>query len=479
MHANIDPSQFPTVTEVSAPAFSGPAHRLTHETQNAAPSSASASQIAESPVTAVPKTMSLPKPKAAPAHLLRPEQPFSQYTSWTCHNPSQEYVPDGPTQMMLSQESDWLAHQKVLCKSGPKPWYAPKDYGASTELATHEPPVMLVIPPDVVAEEVNLDTFPTFEQWKDAMWHAPYVASHKVEEMTSYKPISYNIVGFDGPVNQMSDQTPPSDDHVFTPILWISDYVQPPYEDFYLDGCRIPPYGTGLTGYETLPLSYKGPMVEEEYWNRMIALWRSKNDLRREKARMIAQLKGVSLEYGEFGDVPMYRKVPVTHRVRRFQLGKLAIILKELKEAEEATIKADEVADDPSESSPPMSTTPIPVTAPSEVIPETSAVAESETSANLENVRVDEVHEAQIAALPPADGSAASASEHPAMSTPRRNQQKMNQKSPRGAMSALPTVREDSVPPSAPDSFRSLAPEVEETDAVEVEQSEQVIPPDE
>eukprot|EP00971_Amphidinium_carterae_P012502 246025-Amphidinium_carterae.1 len=199
MHADIDPSQFPTVTEVSAPAFSGPAHKLTPETHDAAPSSASASQITENPETAAPKTMSLPKPKAAPAHLLRPEQPFSQYTSWTCQNPTQKYVPDGPTQMMLSQEPDWIAHQTVLCKSGPKPWYAPKDYGASTETAAHEPPVMLVIPPDVVAEVVNLDTFPTFDQWKDAMWHAPFVASHEAEVMTSYKPISYSIVGFDGP----------------------------------------------------------------------------------------------------------------------------------------------------------------------------------------------------------------------------------------------------------------------------------------
>eukprot|EP00971_Amphidinium_carterae_P275663 5469587-Amphidinium_carterae.1 len=44
MHANIDPNQFPTVTEVSAPAFSGPPHKLMSETQDTAPSSASASQ---------------------------------------------------------------------------------------------------------------------------------------------------------------------------------------------------------------------------------------------------------------------------------------------------------------------------------------------------------------------------------------------------------------------------------------------------
>eukprot|EP00971_Amphidinium_carterae_P163949 3250411-Amphidinium_carterae.1 len=123
----------------------------------------------------------------------------------------------------------------------------------------------------------------------------------------------------------MSEQAPPSGSHVYIPIPWIAECVKPPYEDFFLDGCRIPPYRTGLTGYEGLPLSYKGPMVEEEYWNRMIALWRLKNDMRREQAKMVAQLKGIPLEYGEFGTMPFYKKVPITHRVRRFQLGKLAI----------------------------------------------------------------------------------------------------------------------------------------------------------
>eukprot|EP00971_Amphidinium_carterae_P164416 3259827-Amphidinium_carterae.1 len=39
------------------------------------------------------------------SRLLRPEQPFSQYTSWTCHDPLTPYTPDGPTQMMLAPES--------------------------------------------------------------------------------------------------------------------------------------------------------------------------------------------------------------------------------------------------------------------------------------------------------------------------------------------------------------------------------------
>eukprot|EP00971_Amphidinium_carterae_P122045 2416887-Amphidinium_carterae.1 len=189
-----------------------------------------------------------PKPKAAPASLLRPEQPFSQYTSYTCHNPLQEYTPDGPTQMMLAR----------VRMSGPKPWYLPKDYGSSE----YEPlePTLPTIPSDVMAKEVDLSTFPTFDDWKEAMWAAPYVASHQVVVNVSYKPISHPIIGFEQPVNMMSDHTPPSGSHVYIPIPWIADYVKPPYEDFYLDGCRIPPYGTGLTGYEGLPLSYKSPM---------------------------------------------------------------------------------------------------------------------------------------------------------------------------------------------------------------------------
>eukprot|EP00971_Amphidinium_carterae_P152194 3016718-Amphidinium_carterae.1 len=263
------------------------------------------------------------------------------------------------------------------------------------------------------------------------MWAAPFVASHQVEVMSSYKPIPYNIVGFDSPVNMMSEQTPPSGSHVYIPIPWIAECVQPPYEDFYLDGCRIPPYGTGLTGYETLPLSYKGPMVEEEYWNRMIALWRSKNDLRREKARMVAQLKGIPIEYGEFGDMPLYRKVPVTHRARRFQLGKLAIILKELKEEEEAALRNEEPADDADlpASLPPMSVLPIPSTDPSADSLETGTVADGLSPRNQDDVRVDDTNAAQLAANQPADGSAPSASDAIASVVQRRAQQKIGQKS--------------------------------------------------
>eukprot|EP00971_Amphidinium_carterae_P210502 4176703-Amphidinium_carterae.1 len=48
------------------------------------------------------------------------------------------------------------------------------------------------------------------------------------------------------------------------------------------------------------------------------------------------------MEFGEFGEMPMYLKVPVAYRVRRFDLGKLKIILKELQDEEEAAIKDTE-----------------------------------------------------------------------------------------------------------------------------------------
>eukprot|EP00971_Amphidinium_carterae_P179075 3551852-Amphidinium_carterae.1 len=54
------------------------------------------------------------------------------------------------------------------------------------------------------------------------------------------------------PVNMMSELAQPSGSHVYIPIPWDAECVKPPYEDFYLDGCRIPPFRTGLTGYEGL-----------------------------------------------------------------------------------------------------------------------------------------------------------------------------------------------------------------------------------
>eukprot|EP00971_Amphidinium_carterae_P121818 2412431-Amphidinium_carterae.1 len=45
----------------------------------------------------------------------------------------------------------------------------------------------------------------------------------------------------------------------------------------------------------------------------MIGLWKRKNESRREQAKMIADMKGVPLVFGEFGDMPYYKKVINNH----------------------------------------------------------------------------------------------------------------------------------------------------------------------
>eukprot|EP00971_Amphidinium_carterae_P118558 2348948-Amphidinium_carterae.1 len=69
----------------------------------------------------------------------------------------------------------------------------------------------------------------------------------------------------------------------------------------------------------------------------MIGLWRRRNATRREQAQMIADMKGVPLEFGEFGETPYYKSVPEYYRVRRFQLDKLKIMMKDHDEEIEAT----------------------------------------------------------------------------------------------------------------------------------------------
>eukprot|EP00971_Amphidinium_carterae_P042461 834765-Amphidinium_carterae.1 len=70
----------------------------------------------------------------------------------------------------------------------------------------------------------------------------------------------------------------------------------------------------------------------------MICLWRYKNDLRREQAKMIAKLKDVPMEFGEFGEMPMYLKVPVAYR-NKTVLDDLTL---ELQAEEDAALKEAE-----------------------------------------------------------------------------------------------------------------------------------------
>eukprot|EP00971_Amphidinium_carterae_P351880 6492318-Amphidinium_carterae.3 len=68
-------------------------------------------------------------------------------------------------------------------------------------------------------------------------------------------------------------------------------------------------------------MDYKGPMVEEEYWNGVIGLWKRRNETRRQQAQMRADMMGVPLEFGEFGDVPYYKKVPEVFAFDAFNLA--------------------------------------------------------------------------------------------------------------------------------------------------------------
>eukprot|EP00971_Amphidinium_carterae_P088425 1749480-Amphidinium_carterae.1 len=96
-------------------------------------------------------------------------------------------------------------------------------------------------------------------------------ASQDVLSREMYKPILHDIVGYDAPVDNMSQARPDSNDNNYTLIKWDPDCVQPPYVGFYEDGYRHPPLMDQLTGYETVhPLH---PVIFEEYWNRMIRAW--------------------------------------------------------------------------------------------------------------------------------------------------------------------------------------------------------------
>eukprot|EP00971_Amphidinium_carterae_P196392 3896775-Amphidinium_carterae.1 len=65
---------------------------------------------------------------------------------------------------------------------------------------------------------------------------------------------------------------------------------------------------------------------------------------------MIAEMNGVPLEFGEFGEMPCYKKVPEEYRVRRFQLGKWKLMMKDIEEEKaairrQAAEEADAIAD--------------------------------------------------------------------------------------------------------------------------------------
>eukprot|EP00971_Amphidinium_carterae_P191578 3801646-Amphidinium_carterae.2 len=158
----VAPTEADVLAEVSAPAFSGPPHKLEVETRNESASAASTAEVpatTESPVT---KAM----PKSPPTNIL-PPQPIPQSTS----QPSS--IPDQPSFNMRMGEPEWLETQVALLRDGPTLWFSPREYGASQE-STPSVPVLPTIPQEVLAQEVDLSNFPTYAEWQEAMWSAPF-----------------------------------------------------------------------------------------------------------------------------------------------------------------------------------------------------------------------------------------------------------------------------------------------------------------
>eukprot|EP00971_Amphidinium_carterae_P149208 2958454-Amphidinium_carterae.1 len=176
--------------------------------------------------------------------------------------------------------------------------------------------------------------------------------------------------------------------------------------------------------------------------------------------------------------MPMYLKVPVTHRVRRFQLGKLKIILKELQDEEEAALKDAEEKEEvhhakvtPTPSLPLLHITTESTEDPLEV----GSTAAGLSPRNLDDVPEDDNDDAaQLVASQSSEGSALSASA--AIASAAQRKLKGQKQSTPILPSSMPTVPEEAAPPSEPGSYRSAA---EEAEAVEDEQSEPLPPQDE
>eukprot|EP00971_Amphidinium_carterae_P112259 2223684-Amphidinium_carterae.2 len=77
----------------------------------------------------------------------------------------------------------------------------------------------------------------------------------------------------------------------------------------------------------------------------MIGVWKRRNEQCREQAQMRASMMGLPLELGEMPDIPSYKSVPEHLRVRRFQLGKLTLMMKD-RDEEMAAIRKRTIAEE-------------------------------------------------------------------------------------------------------------------------------------
>eukprot|EP00971_Amphidinium_carterae_P085069 1682925-Amphidinium_carterae.1 len=192
---------------------------------------------------------------------------------------------------------------------------------------------------------------------------------------------------------------------------------------------------------------------------------------RREQAQMVAQMKGVPLEFGDFGVMPYYKKVPQTHRVRCFQLGKLKRMLKDIEEEKEvihqrAEAEGDAVAETLGEAeiasalitAAALSNLADAIENPTDNSVETATVADALSSKRMDEVDELETdlpalqtHAAQLAANQAADGASAGSAEFPVSAATRaalQRRAKLAKISPRPLNAPMEAVPEEQAQPS-------------------------------
>eukprot|EP00971_Amphidinium_carterae_P164231 3255819-Amphidinium_carterae.1 len=172
----------------------------------------------------------------------------------------------------------------------------------------------------------------------------------------------------------------------------------------------------------------------------------------------------------------MYLKVPVAYRVRRFELGKLKIIVKELQDKADAALKDAEEkaevdsADADSTTSLPLVHVPMMNGSPRDPL-EVGSTADGLSPRRLDDVQVDdEAHAAQVAATQSADKSTPSASAAIASAAQQRRVKGQKQ-TPTVVPPVMPSVKEE--PTHSEESFRSA---IEQSEAQEVPVDETEVP---
>eukprot|EP00971_Amphidinium_carterae_P239322 4751172-Amphidinium_carterae.1 len=172
---NVDPNAHPPVREVSAPAFSETGWKL----EAATPAD---SNLPPPATKAVPKT--------PPASLLMQPKPTPVAQTTASTSSSSETTGDP----ILN-----ATHEPPTCQ----PDSDPKLLGTSI----YRSPKKSVIPPSALVEEVDPMTFPKFAEWKRRMNAAPQSVQTDAQTTDRYHPLG-NIIGFETPVDNMSEQVP-------------------------------------------------------------------------------------------------------------------------------------------------------------------------------------------------------------------------------------------------------------------------------